>query len=185
MGKQSSHISTTEGRALRFSSHFDSHDSPLCLAARQGDFEKLDEVIKSGAFSEDFSKAMWISAARGHKTGLEMLLAVANPRAEKSLALQLAARFGRDKCVEILIPLSTPKADGSLALKWAIQGGHLACASLLIPVSDLSDRLGMGRLAEDIALDSKRHDMFALLESVKIAESMVDAPLRHAGCLRI
>lgn len=185
MRNQPREILTTEGRALISSSHLDSRDSPFCAAARRGDSASVAEAIKRGESMEELSRAMWISAARGHPECLEMLVAVAKPRAEKSLALQLAARFGRDMCVAILIPLSTPKADGSLALKWAIQGGHIACARLLIPVSDLSDRLGMGRLAEEIALDSKRVNMFALLESVKITESLEEAPARHARSLRI
>ena len=111
------------------------HD--LMMAARQGADDELVRLLTNHISEDCKNSALAIAAAQGHISCVKILLTVADPCAEESLALRWACEFGRLECVELLLPVSDLLAAESSALYAACEYEYTECIDLLYSGSDV------------------------------------------------
>ena len=153
---------TAAGADVNIANH--SGDTPLCFAARKGNFKSIERLIEAGAdvniqhTSENKlgnTSLMW-AAQEGHDTCADLLIkkgADVNGRNQRSLtALMLAAKEARDKCVRVLIGagagVNILDNNRHTALYMVVRGKHLGvehlnCAKMLLAAGARVSRVGV------------------------------------------
>lgn len=76
------------------------------------------------------------AARKGDAQTIKMLIPLADPRWESSLALMRAAEYGCRECVLLLLPYSCPRDHASRALMMAVARGWDLCVDELFEHSD-------------------------------------------------
>lgn len=98
------------------------------------------------------------AARKGDPETIKILLPLANPRWESSLALMRAAEHGYKDCVVLLLPHSNPQDHASRALMMAVAHGWDLCVEVLFEHSDYQKVLEI--LKNDNHPQSPTYDAF-------------------------
>lgn len=111
------------------------------------------------------------AARKGDAETIKMLLSVADPCWESSLALMRAAEYGHKDCLLLLLPHSRPTDHASRALMMAVARGCDSCVDELFECSDYQKVLEI--LKNDNLPRSPTYDAFeARVLREKLIEQM-------------
>ncbi|TBV69746.1 ankyrin repeat domain-containing protein [Pseudoxanthomonas winnipegensis] len=121
------------GILLRFSDDPQANQRALEVAAQAGHAQCVEQLLPHCDPKADLTDALYEAIGNGHH---ECLLPLLNRSENLDHALVYAAGNGKGRCLDILMTVADPTYDDSLALQMAASGGHTSCLAKLIPVCD-------------------------------------------------
>lgn len=115
------------------------HHTQLLEAARNGNADNVRDLIIGSDVTHN-TEALCVAAEHGHVECVALLIPVADPKANKSLAMHQCVKHQHTECLKILLPFSDANSCSGLALSNAAHDGYTEGVRLLIPLSDLEMR---------------------------------------------